>query len=106
MEAFEIEDVLASADNGAHTMKTVVKGDSMRVSVAVWPANSTDDQDTHDEDEVYYVVSGRAKLSTEGKDRDVGPGTTIFMPAGVDHHFHSIEEDLKVLVVWGGNGTS
>lgn len=106
MEAFEIDDVLASADRGKPAMKTVVSGGSLRLSAAFWPADATDDQGTHDEDEVYCVVAGRAKLWAEGTDRDVRPGTTVFMPAGVDHHFHSIEEDLKVLVVWGGTKPS
>lgn len=75
----------------------------MRLAVAHWPASAKDDQDTHSEDEVYCVVEGRAKLWAEGDDHDVKPGTTVFMPAGVRHHFHSIEEDLKVLIVWGAN---
>jgi mannose-6-phosphate isomerase-like protein (cupin superfamily) len=30
----------------------------------------------------------------------VGPGTAIFVPAGVEHHFHSITAELQVLVIF------
>ena len=33
-------------------------------------------------------------------DRPVGPGTIIFVEAGVEHRFHSITSDLTVLVVF------
>lgn len=35
-----------------------------------------------------------------GDNRDVGAGTIVYVAAGVEHHFHSIEEDLKVVVFW------
>lgn len=64
------------------------------------PADGVDPQQPHREDEIYYVVKGRAQIHVDGEDRPVGPGSLIFVAAGVDHRFHSIEEDLSVLVVF------
>jgi mannose-6-phosphate isomerase-like protein (cupin superfamily) len=61
-------------------------------------AGSRDGQQPHTEDEIYYVVEGKACLQVNGEDLAVEVGTVAFVGAGVEHRFHSIEEDLKVLV--------
>ena len=73
---------------------------TLSLTVARWPAGSVDDQQPHTEDEVYYVVSGRARLSVADGDVEVGPGSIAFVAAGVEHRFHDIREDLGVIVFW------
>ena len=62
------------------------------------PAGSEDRQPVHKEDEIYYVVSGRAVLRIGAEEQAVQPGSIIYVKAGVTHRFHSIKEELKVLV--------
>jgi mannose-6-phosphate isomerase-like protein (cupin superfamily) len=47
---------------------------------------------------VYYVVSGRALIQVGEEDRSVSTGSIVFVAAHVPHRFHSIEEDLTILV--------
>ena len=47
---------------------------------------------------MYYVVGGRATVRVAGEDRPVGPGALVFVPAGAEHSFHAITEDLTLLV--------
>jgi mannose-6-phosphate isomerase-like protein (cupin superfamily) len=35
-----------------------------------------------------------------GEDRPVQPGTFMFVAAGAEHRFHSITEELELLVVF------
>jgi mannose-6-phosphate isomerase-like protein (cupin superfamily) len=63
-------------------------------------AGSTDLQSPHTEDEIYVVLEGRAKILIGTKDFEVNPGDTIFVPALLEHRFHSILETLKVIVVF------
>jgi len=65
------------------------------------PAGSDDAQRPHGEDEVYYVVSGRATFWTPGQAVPVGPGSAVFVPAGEPHRFTGITEDLTALVFFG-----
>ena len=44
---------------------------SLSLTVARWPAGSTDDQTPHTEDEVYHVTAGRAVLVVAGERRPV-----------------------------------
>ena len=46
------------------------------------------------------MVSGRGRFRVGGHDRPVGPGSIIFVEAGAEHRFHTITEDLTVLVVF------
>lgn len=75
-------------------------GESLSVTVARWPAGSVDDQQPHTEDEVYYVVRGRAVLTTGGERVAVAAGSLAFVAAGVEHRFSEISEDLETLVFW------
>ena len=54
----------------------------------------------HTEDEIYYVVSGKARIKVGDEDREVKPGSTVFVGTGVDHRFYDITETLTVLVVF------
>jgi len=64
-------------------------------------AGGRDPQLPHTEDEVYVVTAGRARLSTPSTTVDVGPGSVVFVPAGEEHRFIDISEDLAVLVMFG-----
>lgn len=75
-------------------------GDNLSMGLYVLPKGDIDPQVPHTEDEIYYVVSGRAILNVEGEERPVKPGTVIFVETGADHKFHSITENLMLLVVF------
>jgi mannose-6-phosphate isomerase-like protein (cupin superfamily) len=55
-------------------------------------------QSPHTEDEVYYVVSGRAQITVAKENQAVQAGSIVYVAKNVEHRFHSIEEDLTVLV--------
>uniref|UniRef100_A0AAU2VRE5 Cupin domain-containing protein n=1 Tax=Streptomyces sp. NBC_00008 TaxID=2903610 RepID=A0AAU2VRE5_9ACTN len=65
------------------------------------PAGGLDTQSPHTEDEIYVVTAGRAKIRTPDRTADVGPGAVVFVPAGEEHRFIDVTEDLALLVVFG-----
>ncbi|WP_329538264.1 cupin domain-containing protein (plasmid) [Streptomyces sp. NBC_01450] len=65
------------------------------------PVGGRDTQSPHTEDEIYVVTAGRAKIETPGRTDEVSPGTVIFVPAGEEHRFTEVAEDLVLLVVFG-----
>jgi mannose-6-phosphate isomerase-like protein (cupin superfamily) len=71
---------------------------AMSAGVYVLPAGSTDSQSPHQEDEMYYVVRGKARMRVGAESQPVGAGSVIFVDAGVEHRFYDITEDLTVLV--------
>ncbi len=87
-------------DADGHGYVDFLASDKLSVGLAVWPEGSIDRQRPHLEDEVYYVISGRATIRVADEDRLVKAGSLVFVAAGVEHHFHSIEDGLRVLVFW------
>ena len=61
-------------------------------------AGAEDPQEPHTEDELYYVVSGRASLLVEAEDIPIAAGSLVYVPANIVHRFHDIIEALTVLV--------
>jgi mannose-6-phosphate isomerase-like protein (cupin superfamily) len=59
---------------------------------------AVDQQKPHNEDEMYYVVHGRARMRAGSEDNDVSRGSVIFVAANIEHHFYDIVEEPVVLV--------
>jgi mannose-6-phosphate isomerase-like protein (cupin superfamily) len=79
---------------------------ALSTGLYVLPKDGQDQQTPHKQDEIYYVIRGRARMKITRddqapEDRLVVGGTVIFVEAGTEHRFHSIEEELVVLVVFG-----
>ncbi len=57
---------------------------------------------THEEDEIYYILSGNGKLQLDDKIVDVAGGEVIFIPAGCFHALDNRQssEDLCILTFW------
>ncbi len=71
---------------------------TMSAGVYTLSAGGVDPQRPHSEDEMYYVVRGRARMRVGAEDRIVNAGSVIFVAAEVEHRFYEIEEELVVLV--------
>ena len=63
-------------------------------------AGATDDQTPHAEDEIYYVLAGRAELEVEGSRQAMQPGSIAFVAKLAEHRFVDIVEDLELLVIF------
>jgi len=70
----------------------------MSAGVYVLPAGGTDPQKPHREDEMYYVVRGRARMEIGSENAEVRAGSVIFVESEAEHRFYDIEEELEVLV--------
>src|SRR3982074_2145203 len=100
MDAFEYGELAEKrAASGERSME-FFRSDSLSMGVFELPAGSTDEQQPHNEDEVYVVMSGRATVRVADEDRPVRTGSVIFVAKEIEHRFHDIEEDLSVLVLF------
>jgi len=71
---------------------------SMSAGLYLLPAGATDPQRPHHEDEMYYVIRGRARFRAGDQDQEVSAGSILFVAAEVEHRFYEITEELAVLV--------
>lgn len=98
MQAFDLSQLIAELRRSNKSYLEFLRAPSTSVGLYALPAGGTDPQQPHAEDEVYYVVSGRGAIRVGEDDRAIAPGSILFVKANVEHHFHSIEEDLTLLV--------
>ena len=90
MEAHELADVAARRVASGRPYLEFITVPDLSIGLYVLAPGQPDLQQPHTEDEVYYVVSGRGAIRVGTEDRPVA--------AGVEHRFHSIAEDLAILV--------
>src|SRR4029079_3854852 len=100
MDAFEMAELVAWREQTGELYHEFLRRPSMSLGLYVLDAGADDPQSPHDEDEVYYVVAGRAAITVAGERRDVVAGSVVFVPAGAEHRFHDIAERLELLVVF------
>jgi mannose-6-phosphate isomerase-like protein (cupin superfamily) len=98
MKQFEVSQLLAERERGQRAYLEFLRVPSMSLGIYSLPAGGTDPQKPHKEDEVYYVLQGRAMIRVGTEDRAVEPGSLVFVAANAEHRFHSITEDLTLLV--------
>ena len=99
MDNFELARLFKDRPAG-HNYFELIRVSAMSAGLYVLQPGEPDPQAPHGEDELYYVVGGKGTIRVGTEDRPVTPGTAIFVPAGVEHHFHSITVQLQVLVVF------
>jgi mannose-6-phosphate isomerase-like protein (cupin superfamily) len=98
MNAFELAEITRQRDETGKSYLEFLRVPDLSLGLYRLPAGGTDPQSPHSEDEVYYVVSGRAQIFVGGEDRPVQAGSVVYVEKNVEHRFHSIEEDLTLLV--------
>jgi mannose-6-phosphate isomerase-like protein (cupin superfamily) len=98
VDAFEIDELIERQASGESRYLEFLRVPDLNAGLYVLPAGADDTQQPHDEDEVYYVLDGRASIVVAEETRPVAPGSVVYVAAGVDHRFIEIEEELRVLV--------
>ena len=98
MQSFEFAQLLEERKQSTKAYLEFLKVPDLSLGLYVLPAGGVDAQLPHTEDEVYFVVSGVAKIKVADEDRAVQAGSIVYVAKNVEHRFHSIEEELTLLV--------
>jgi mannose-6-phosphate isomerase-like protein (cupin superfamily) len=98
-ELFEMSKLMEWRASIAKPYLEFLRVPALSAGIYVLPAGAEDQQRPHAQDEVYYVVRGQARFSGTD-DLEVRAGSVIFVPANKEHRFHSITEELVLLVLF------
>jgi mannose-6-phosphate isomerase-like protein (cupin superfamily) len=101
MDVFPLSTLADRQSAQDHPYLEFLRVPDLSLGLYVLEAGAVDRQQPHTEDEAYVVLEGRAGFTAGSETRDVGPGDTIFVGAGVPHRFHDISETLRLIVVFG-----
>jgi mannose-6-phosphate isomerase-like protein (cupin superfamily) len=97
-EVIKFQDLLQSL--GEKRYQEFLRVPAMSAGIYVLPAGATDKQSPHKEDEIYYVVRGKAKMRLGREERSISQGDVIFVEKKLEHRFFEIDEELVLLVIF------
>jgi mannose-6-phosphate isomerase-like protein (cupin superfamily) len=95
---YPLEEILKAHAASGRLYHEFLRVPDLSVGIYALPADGDDLQSPHNEDEIYYVMRGKAKFFCGGEDVDVQAGSVLYVPKQVEHRFHNITEDLMLLV--------
>ena len=98
MDAFELAQLVTECSQSGSQYLEFIRKPSLSVGLYMLSAGAVDQQEPHTEDEVYYIVSGRASIQVDKESSPVEAGSVVFVQANIEHRFHTITEDLTILV--------
>ena len=99
-KAADIQEVDRTRKEAGKSFLELIRVPDLSVGLYVLEAGAEDRQQPHEEDEIYYVLEGQGILSAGGEDSPVASGSVVYVKAQVEPRFHSIDEKLKILVVF------
>jgi mannose-6-phosphate isomerase-like protein (cupin superfamily) len=103
-KVFELGDLLEMKRGIAPPYYEFLRVPSLSCGIYTLAAGSKDLQSPHDEDEVYYVVRGKAQLRVGDDVHTARPGSILYVRATSEHSFFEIEEDMTLLVFFASGG--
>lgn len=102
--SFSLASLLADQQRAGEPWLEFLRVESLRAGLYVLAPGAWDHQTPHEEDELYYVVAGRAAFEAGDRREAVTGGSILFVAAHQPHRFVDIEEELRVLVFFSTPG--
>jgi mannose-6-phosphate isomerase-like protein (cupin superfamily) len=99
VHAFEVAAVKERLREAGGGYEIVHESAGLEIGVYVLVAPEADQQQPHEDDELYVVLEGTGVLEVEHEQVPVREGTAVFVEAGADHRFTAYEH-LAVLVIF------
>jgi len=73
---------------------------SIAAGLTLLPPGGSSDFANHIEGEMFFVISGRGHIVVGDEEKDLVPGTAVWVPPGIDHQLVNSSNDyLKILWV-------
>ena len=97
-QCFELEKLLDKRQEQEKAYLEFLRVSSLNCGIYVLGEGAKDGQSPHKQDELYYIIKGKAILRVGNEDQAVKTGSIVYVAREIEHQFHSIEEELTVLV--------
>lgn len=98
MQTFQLLDLENQATEQGRPYYEFLRVPALSMGLYRLRAGMPDEQSPHQQDEVYYVLSGRAKFEVNDERELAIPGCLFYVEAGAAHRFVEIEDDLELMV--------
>jgi len=97
---YELPQLISELEKEGGYFLDFLKIRDLEAGIIVLHPGENDTQEPHSEDELYYVIKGKASMELGEKEIRVKGGSIVFVPAGLSHRFYGNSEDLVVLYMF------
>lgn len=98
MNIHDLEKIKELASKSNERYLEFLRVPDMSMGLYTLKAGEKDLQSPHNEDEVYLVLKGEAKVQIEDEKETIEAGSIVYVPARAAHNFLDIREELQLLV--------
>jgi mannose-6-phosphate isomerase-like protein (cupin superfamily) len=84
---------------------TFINKENLAAGILRLDPGEEDTQESHENDEIYYVVKGDGFLLVDRKDYPVSEGMSYYVGKNIPHRFHGNKKELVVLYFFSGPDT-
>lgn len=81
---------------------TFINRQSLAAGILFLKPGEQDTQEPHNEDELYYIISGDGYLRINKKNYQISEGKSFFVGKNTPHNFFGNKKELTVLYFFGG----
>ena len=100
VEHLSLDDAVKKMQENNKAFAVAMTHGTMRT--LVYSPTEKDDQNPHEQDEVYIIVSGSGVFQNGNEKYSFKPNDVIFVPAKREHRFIEFTEDFKTWVIFYG----
>ena len=100
MDTENISKAMSDQENSGERYFEFLTKKSMSAGIFTLKTKDSDIQSPHSEDEIYYAIKGKGMMTVGAEEHEIRPGAVIFVGKNITHKFHSVEEDLSLLVIF------
>ena len=80
--------------------KENVGAEHMEVVMGIHEAEGETEAHSHDVEQAYYIIEGKARVEVDGDAEEAGAGDIIFFPPGIIHRVNAAGVAYKCLVIY------
>lgn len=103
IETFDITDLTDKMAGDPVEYLEFLKVPRLSCGIYHLAVGGTDTQLPHEEDEIYYVIAGRATFRTDAGEENITTGSVLYVAASAEHRFVDVREELTLLVFFAAN---
>jgi quercetin dioxygenase-like cupin family protein len=71
---------------------SLVTGEQIELGVLRFKAGEGANEHAHPHEQVLFILSGRVRMTIDGRDHELGPRDVAHMPPNVPHRLYAIED--------------
>ena len=101
MTHVSITDMVDDLEPAELQHREVLTAGPLTIEVGKYPADSAVPKNSHNEEELYYVLSGSGKLRVGDATHEIEAGDLVYVEPDLEHDFFHITEEITVLIILG-----